>query len=179
MIKRRRKRTAAAAILAAWLTMAVLLASCGYRFTGSGPLPGDVRRIFVPMLNNGTSESGLEGIVTSALRYEIVRCGHEVAGGVEAADGVLSGEIVEAANQTIARQTTATAVERRVRITTMLELRAVETNKNLWARRSVYATETYSVASDRLTTDQNRRRALEKAAHRLAEKVVASIADDF
>jgi hypothetical protein len=166
-------------MLACWLTVAALPVACGYRFSGSGPLAGNVRRVYVPMLENRTRETGLEAMVTSALRYEIVRSGNRLAEGPEAADGVLSGQVVEAASQTIARQTTAVATERRVHLTAVLELREVHTDRPLWARRAVQASETYVVSSDRLSTDQNRRRALERAARRLAQKVLASVADDF
>ena len=131
------------------------------------------------MFKNRTSESGLEGVVTNALRYEIVRSGLEVCGDGKTADAVLNGEIMAAANETIARKTAATATERRVRITTMFELKDTAGSRVLWTRRPVSADETYYVSSDRNTTDQNRKRALEKAAQRLAEKVLASISDDF
>ena len=179
MTQQRRRHIRIAWVLGVWMMVAVLQVACGYRFSGGGPLPGDVRRIYVPMLKNRTSESGLEGIVTNALRYEIVRSGLEVSGDGKAADAVLSGEILRAANETIARKTTATAIERRVRITTMFELRDGAGSRVLWTRRPVSADETYYVSSDRTATDQNRKRALEKAAQRLAEKVLASISDDF
>ena len=179
MINRWKSENFAALRMAAVFAAAVVVVSCGYRFAGGGPLPGGVRRVYVPMLKNATRETGLESIVTNALRYEIVRSGNDVAADGQAADAVLSGQITGAASETIARQTVGTAIERRVRLTALLEFKSGDGDRPLWARRAISATETYDVVSDRATTDHNRRQALEAASRRLAEKVLASIADDF
>ena len=179
MTNRWKRQNRAALRMAAVFAAAVVVVSCGYRFSGGGPLPGGVRRVYVPMLKNVTRETGLESIVTNALRYEIVRSGNDVAADGQVADAVLSGEITGAVSETIARQTVGTAIERRVRLTAVLELKSGDADRSLWARRAMSATETYDVVSDRTTTDDNRRRALEAASRRLAEKALASIADDF
>lgn len=49
----------------------LFLASCGYTFRGSGTvLPADVKRIYIPQVQNESTELGLGPIVTEALREE-------------------------------------------------------------------------------------------------------------
>ncbi len=52
-----------------WLSVIVILilAGCGYSFPGSGEFPEGVNQIFVEVLENKTSETGVENIVTSIL----------------------------------------------------------------------------------------------------------------
>src|ERR1700722_19310423 len=72
--------------------MAVLLASCGYRFTGSGgPLPGGVKSIDVPMLKNQTTEPGVEGLLTAEIRHRLDQLGHGESSGESA---TLLGSVV-------------------------------------------------------------------------------------
>lgn len=79
----------------AWLLLgligvALAAASCGYRFVAGEPLPGGIQRIFVPVAENRTAESGMEGVVTNALRREIIRRGLEVSPERAGAEAVLA-----------------------------------------------------------------------------------------
>ncbi len=159
---------------------ALAVAACGYQFTGGGPLPGGIRRVFVPMAKNRTSESGLESAVTNALRYEITSSGNLAVGGAADADALLKAEITTVTSETVSRATTTTSLERQARLTVTIDYEPTDpAQPRRWAHRKVSATETYAVASDRLATDRNRRLALEKAANRLAKKVMAGISADF
>jgi len=160
---------------------AFLLAACGYQFAGGGPLPGGVGSVYVPLLTNATGETGLDSVVTDALRYEITRRGNRVAADRGGADGVLSGVVRGAVSETISRSTIGTARERRVRLTVGLELRRTgEPEASIWSRGGLEATETYAVVdADRRATDENRRRALEEAARKLAEQALTNMSADF
>jgi len=49
----------------------LLLTACGYTFQGSGTvLPPDVKSIFIPQVQNNSTELGLSDIVTEALREQ-------------------------------------------------------------------------------------------------------------
>lgn len=53
------------------LLVAILVSSCGYTFRGSGSvLPADVKNIYIPRVENGSTELGLADVVTEALREE-------------------------------------------------------------------------------------------------------------
>jgi hypothetical protein len=171
--------------LSGWILLGLIAAalgagSCGYRFAGGGPLPGGIRRVFVPMAQNRTGESGLESAVTNALRYEITRSGNQVVADRREADAVLSASITAVASETVSRATTSTALERQARLTVVVEYTPIDENSSSpWPRRTVTATEAYKVAANRVATDRNRRLALEKAAARLAQKVITGISTDF
>ena len=56
--------------------IAVLCSGCGYTFQGSGSvLPPDVKRIYIPFVDNDSTEAGLSNTVTEALRDQFERFG--------------------------------------------------------------------------------------------------------
>jgi hypothetical protein len=71
--------------LAVALALAVVGASCGYRFTAGGaPLPEGVRSVCAPIFTNLTSDPGLEVAFTQALRERLIRAGVQARGDCEA-----------------------------------------------------------------------------------------------
>lgn len=69
----------------------LLLMGCGYRFTAGGAaLPGGIRRVYLPILVNKTSEPGVETLFTQALREQLVRAGVD---GDSSSDAQLMGEL--------------------------------------------------------------------------------------
>ena len=54
-------------MLWALLFFGAVLTACGYRFTGGGDLPENVRKISVAVFENRTQETGLETVVTNDL----------------------------------------------------------------------------------------------------------------
>ncbi|MGD8542140.1 MAG: LptE family protein [Desulfobacteraceae bacterium] len=161
-----------------WVLLAgVVIAGCGYGFQGAGSLPGDAQTVFVQLLTNRTSETGMENVFTGALIEELTR--NQQAAGEDRADARLSGEIVSISTDTIARTGATTSVERRVRTTLNLELtdRAGEV---IWKARNISASEAFPVDSDsQAITDQNQREALTRLAQRVAESVYSRMTDDF
>jgi outer membrane lipopolysaccharide assembly protein LptE/RlpB len=161
-----------------WVLLAgVVIAGCGYGFQGAGSLPGDAQTVFVQLLTNRTSETGMENVFTGALIEELTR--NQQAAGEDRADALLSGEIVSISTDTIARTGATTSVERRVRTTLNLELtdRAGEV---IWKARNISASEAFPVDSDsQAITDQNQREALTRLAQRVAESVYSRMTDDF
>lgn len=71
--------------------IALLLAGCGYTFSGGGTvLPPDVRKIAIPMAENRTVESGLARLITDSLREEFEKYGAvQVVESEKEADAVL------------------------------------------------------------------------------------------
>jgi hypothetical protein len=51
----------------------MFLSSCGYRFVGSGSFPAGIKSVSIPILENRTSETGMENIITNDLIYEVTR----------------------------------------------------------------------------------------------------------
>lgn len=74
-----------------------LLTGCGYSLVGKGSnLPEDIRQVFVQPLDNDTSRSQVEQILTQAIISELVtRRRFELVNNVEDADAVLRGKVTD------------------------------------------------------------------------------------
>jgi hypothetical protein len=151
--------------------------SCGYRFVGGEPLPGGARRIFVPVAENRSAETGLETVVTNALRREVIRRGLEVSASRTEADAEVRIAIVQASGDTITRQSVVTALERQAVLSAAVIFSPTDGAQP--RRMVVTTTETYPMSADRIATDRQRRLALEQAATRLAQKVLNNLSADF
>lgn len=81
----------------ALLALTGALAGCGYTFQGSGSvLPPDVRKVYIPLADNNTTEPGLGQRLTEALRSRFERYGIvEVVEREAEADAVLRAKIVD------------------------------------------------------------------------------------
>ena len=157
------------------LIFCLLLSACGYRFLGSGNLPGDIEKVHVDILKNRTAETGAENIFTNAIRYEFIR--QKKNADKETADGVLSGEIISLSYNTITHRRRHTSIERRVTVRVALELKDREGNV-LWFK-VVSAREEYDVLDDKLSTEQNRTNAISELSERLAENAYYRLTDNF
>lgn len=155
--------------------LCVFLIGCGYRFLGSGELPGGVEKVFVDVLENTTSETAAETLFTNALRYEFIR--QERNADRDEAEAVLSGIIKSLTYKTITHQQRHEALERRVYVTIALKLTDRQGNI-LWSNQ-VSAREAYGVLDDKFSTEQNRRRAISKLSERLAENTYYRLTDNF
>lgn len=159
----------------------VLVTACGYHFAGSGSFPGGVTRIFIPMLNNRTSEIGVESRFTNNLIYEFTRNHKEaVAKDRASADAILRGTIVSISVDNISRSSVSNAIERRV--TAVLSLRLVSTadGKTLWASGNLSERQAYTVTSGSKTaTDQNKTEAIAEVSRKLAESAYSLLTDNF
>lgn len=159
------------------LVCLTLLASCGYRLSGSGRLPGDANTIGISVLTNRTALSGLETTVTNALVDEFTRRQQNLVVEASRADAVLGGTIDALSTETVARRSTLTAVERRMVITASLVLKN-QKGVVLWTHR-ITASQTYAVDTSRPETDRNLRMASARVAQRLAEFAYARLTAAF
>ncbi len=163
-----------------WIVFALLMFSsaCGYRFAGSGSFPAGIKSVRISILENRTSETGMENIITNDLIYEVTRDKKVALTSMDKADALLSGVIKSMSIETISRTGTHSSLERRVTVTVDLKL----TGPNggvIWSARGVSANEAYDVMSDKLATEQNRRDAISVLSKRLAEKAYNRITADF
>ncbi|MDY6988231.1 MAG: LPS assembly lipoprotein LptE [Thermodesulfobacteriota bacterium] len=151
---------------------------CGYHFKAGLKAPAGVHTISVRMLENRTLESGIEAVFTDDLLYEFTRSKVVQVAGLDVADAVLSGTIVSLRVDTISHTADYASGERRVTIT--LDLALTRANGEvIWSDRALSDREEYKVSSDKLTTERNRRKAIEALSERAAEKVHNRILQDF
>jgi hypothetical protein len=164
--------------LRAILLICLLLPACGYRFSGGGSLPGGADTLSVLMLQNRTSEAGIQAKLTSDIIYEVTRRDSSRIAKPENAAAVLSGVVKRVQDSDIAHTGTSTASQRRVTITVDMKLERPD-GTQLWSRNGLSGHEAYDVASDRTRTELNRQSAVEKLSKRMAELIYKSITDDF
>ena len=183
-----KRKTGAIAFLAARgtaktaisLVVFVALAGCGYQFKGMGLMaPEGVRTIAITVLENRTSESGIEIVFTSDLAYEFTRSKVLRVVAKDAADAVLGGIIASMTVDTISYTKQYESNERRVTMTLNLVLKHRDGHV-IWSDKALSDREAYKAApSNPLESQRNRRRAIEAISERLAEKIHNRILQGF
>jgi len=165
--------------MAGVLLCAGMIAACGYQVAGRGDLPGGIQTLAVQMLQNRTSETGVETTFTNALINELNRRRQGSVVFVEKADGVLKGTIESITWDTVARRGTNTASERRVYALLSLILTDGAGNV-LWKRSGLKAEQAYAVVDgNKSATEANRRNALGVLSEQMAEHVYRRLTDNF
>ena len=161
------------------VTCLVLFISCGYRFSGSEKLPQGVESLFVELLENNTTEPGVDIVVTNELKNEFIRKYPGVLVDRDMAAAVLSGAVVGIQTETVARRGVLTALERSVSMTIDLSLKTA-INERIWFARGISSSDTYTVVSgDKEATERNKRNKIRDLAERIAEIAYYRITDDF
>jgi outer membrane lipopolysaccharide assembly protein LptE/RlpB len=163
----------------AWIfvpALVMMICGCGYHFTGGGDFPFQVKRIFVPVFENKTGETGIETVITNDFIYELTRNSKVSVVEKETADAVLWGVITSVSTQTISRSGTQTPLERRVRMFVDLKLTDRQ-GKVLWATRGFSDDESYEVLRDKFTTENNKRDAIKILSKRIAEMIQYHLTD--
>jgi outer membrane lipopolysaccharide assembly protein LptE/RlpB len=124
----------------------ISLASCGYTFRGSGSvLPADVRNIYIPRVENGSTELGLADVVTEALREEFDSYGTvSVVQKQGEADAILKVQIIDVRNTTsTVDPTTNTALQMDTTMYISGELQRT-TGQVLWRESNIRVTKGYA-----------------------------------
>ena len=134
------------ATLVAVILITLMVTGCGYTLRGSGSvLPADVKNIYIPRVENGSTELGLADVVTDALRDEFDSYGTvSVVEKQGEADAILKVRIVDVKNTT---STVNAATNTSLQMdTTMLlggELRRT-TGQILWRENNLKVTKEYA-----------------------------------
>lgn len=161
------------------MMMALILSACGYRFAGSGDLPGRIERVHIAMLENRTAESGVESTFTNDLIYEFTRNRKESVVRKEKAQAVLKGVISSITTRTLTHTSETEASEMRVTATVILTLEKTD-GEVVWASGPVSEEQAFTVVSgDRSSTDANKKKAVSIVSERLAESVYSRLTDNF
>jgi len=155
-----------------------VLWSCSYRFSGSGSLPSGITRIYVSVIENRTSEAGIEKYITDGLIEEFIQRRKDVLSRQEEAEGILSGSIDSIQDSSIAHSSQSKTTQSRVVLGMNLKL-VDQKGKIIWAVNGINANQAYDVTNDKTLTEQNKKRAIQILSKRLAEKVYNRLTDDF
>lgn len=165
--------------------MVILLAcfvpftSCGYRFAGGEGLPQGVERLYIQLLENKTTEPGIDIVITNELKNEFIQKYRGVLVEKEVAEAILSGAVVGIQTQTVSRRGALRALERSVDMS--IDLTLINSDgQRIWFAKGITRSDTYSVVSgDKETTERNKRNALKDLAERIAETSFYRLTDDF
>ena len=157
-----------------WLVMA----SCGYRFSGGGELPGDVKKLNIRVFENRTNENGLETRIANDLINQFIRFDSVRIADKSSADASLTGIIRSVRSVTISHSDATTSAERRIQVIIDLKLTSAE-GTLLWSANAISAYETYEVSLEKAQTDKNKKSALAILSSRVAERIYYRLTDNF
>ena len=129
--------------------LAVVLSGCGYTFQGSGSvLPSDVTKIYIPLVENISTEPGLSTLMTEALQDQFERYGViTVVENLSDADAVLKTQIKKVKKNT--KNTTSgtdSALQYETQLVIGAELRRV-TGPVLWRNANLSVSKSYGSTS--------------------------------
>ncbi|HMI38367.1 MAG TPA: LPS assembly lipoprotein LptE [Nitrospiraceae bacterium] len=169
---------------AASLALLAVLTGCGYQFRveGAGPTIGSATatssstspapRLIVRTLENKSFEPNLETRYTNYLRHEFSSgSGAQIVTDTEAADLVLSGQILSVIVPTLSFTQTST-LESRAEVVVIVKVEETRTNRLVWAQTAKGTSEFY-VTSDLQFNRVLQNRALEQAGRFIAEDLAS------
>ena len=166
------------------LACLVLMVGCGYQFRveGAGPTIGSATatssptspppRLVVRTLENKSFEPNLESRYTNYLRHEFSSgSGAQVVPESEAADLMLSGQILSVSLPTLSFSQT-TTLESRAEVVVIIKVEETRTHRVVWTQMAKGASEFY-VTSDLQFNRALQNRALEQAGRFIAEDLAS------
>jgi Lipopolysaccharide-assembly len=166
------------------LACLALLVSCGYQFRveGAGPTIGSATatssptspppRLVMRTLENKSFEPNLESRYTNYLRQEFSSgSGAQVVPESEAADLVLSGQILSVSLPTLSFSQT-TTLESRAEVVVIIKVEETRTHRVVWTQLAKGASE-FFVTSDLQFNRVLQNRALEQAGRFIAEDLAS------
>lgn len=160
------------------LCFLLVMTGCGYRFAGGGDLPGGVRRLSVGVFENKTREKGLEAQIANDLIYQFTRYDNIKLTDRSRSEGHLTGVIRSARVTTVTHASANVSAERRIQVVMDVKLTAPD-GRLIWSGDAISAYETYEVASDKSTTEQNKKSALTTLSSKVAERIYYRLTDNF
>ena len=130
--------------------MAVGVTGCGYSFVGAGSvLPPDVQNVYVPVVQNASTESTVSGALTDALQDEFERYGTlRVVDSASEADAVLQAKVLSVKRSTASvTSRTDSALQYDTVLSIAAELRRTN-GQLLWRDPTLAVSRTFGTTSD-------------------------------
>lgn len=168
------------------LSLAVLLgiafAGCGYHVAGrASRLPSDWNSIAIPAFKNDTTRYRLEQRFTEAVIREFIeRTKYHIVQNMEAADGVLHGEVLSIETSPVIFNSTTGEVETMVvTIHTKVLLVDNRTSKKVYKNDDMVFRDEYQISSDVQSFFDEQSPALGRMARDFASKLVSNVVENF
>lgn len=165
-------------VLALVLGLALGAGGCGYSLRPS--LPGGMRTVHVPVLENRTQEPGIEDSLTQALTQALVTAGRvAIAADRQSADGSLEGAVVEYSLTSLAFDRSANVTQYRLRIALALTLRDLRKNQVVWRQARIEERADFTVAGQVTQTLAREDDAVRRAAVDVSRAIVSLAFEGF
>jgi hypothetical protein len=162
--------------------LAITCSGCGYHVAGrASRLPSDWNSIAIPAFKNDTTRYRIEQRFTEAVIREFIeRTKYRVIQNVEAADGVLHGEIVSIETSPVIFNSTTCEVELMVvTIHTKVLLVDNRTSKTVYKNDDMVFRDEYQISSDVQSFFDEQSPALGRMARDFASKLVSNVVENF
>jgi hypothetical protein len=169
-------------IAIAMAIVAIASAGCGYHVAGrASRLPSDWNSIAIPAFKNDTTRYRLEQRLTEAVIREFIeRTKYRVIQNVEAADGVLHGEVLSIETSPVIFNSTTGEVETMiVTVHTKVSLVDNRTSKTVYKNDDMVFRDEYQISSDVQSFFDEQSPALGRMARDFASKLVSNVVENF
>jgi outer membrane lipopolysaccharide assembly protein LptE/RlpB len=164
--------------LAVILALVVVAGGCGYSLRPS--LPGNIKTVHIPTLQNRTQEPGIEDFITQALITALVTSGvARIARDAEQADAILDGAIVEYTLTSLAFDRTANVTQYRLQIGLALTLKDRRSGEVVWKQDRIGERADFPVAGQVSTTIAREQDAVRRAAVDISRAIVSLAFEGF
>ncbi|MBU0971741.1 MAG: hypothetical protein KKC20_13890 [Proteobacteria bacterium] len=156
----------------------LFLGACGYHLEGGGYVNKDITRLSVAVFENKTSETRAGISFTNQLIREIQQKTDTLVVDSAKATRKIVGTVNSITFSALARISTERVVERQV--TALVDVKLVGSDgKIIWSVKNLSASESYTVASDTVNDEANKRVAVDKIAQRCSERIVSQMMANF
>lgn len=157
------------------LAIAASVAGCGYTTT-TALLPAHIKKLAIPVFENGTSEYNLEREITDAVIARFVADNHVKIVDERSADAVIRGRITSYKNSVFGFSAAERSQEYRVTIGLSVSFKDQVKNRELWSDAEMIKTANYYVTpvpGDTARTElDGRKQAIQKIADEILSRTV-------
>ena len=162
-----------------FLLMTVM--SCGYAFAPQGEnIDPAIRTIYVEPFGNKTAQAELENYMRTAFIDQILQnTRFKTVSGVEQADAVISGSVLNFNTSTLSYRKTILAAEERATVTLEVTFRETKSGKTLWSSRAVSGSVDYKLEDDINLLPAARKNSFAKLARDTAERALNLMMSNF
>jgi outer membrane lipopolysaccharide assembly protein LptE/RlpB len=164
------------------LSIVFLMTGCGYHVAGrSDALPKTIHVIAVPALENATNSYRIEQKLTSAtIREFLAATSYKISSNPESADAVLRGKVVSLEAVPLLFDTkTGRATTMLVTVKCQVTLTQTDTQKVLFHTDNFLFREKYEISTDVKSFFEEQDPALDRLARDFAQRLVASVTENF
>ena len=164
------------------LALALMACACGYHVAGrSDALPKSIHVIAVPALENATTSYRIEQRLTSAtVREFLAATPYKISSHPETADAVLRGKVVSLEAVPLLFDTkTGRATTMLVTVKCQVTLTQTDTQKVLFHTDNFLFREKYEISTDVKSFFEEQDPALDRLAKDFAQRLVASVTENF